>query len=946
MSEKLNFTQRNQEHVLRRKNRIIRNLNFENYDQAKGIIDAFKIPPEKVQVAARNSIIKCLDVGNYDLAIKTVDRFKVSDEVLQSEEVQAKAKNVVVKCLDGSGWRQYDQAIKIIDTFKISDEVLQSEEVQVAARNSIIKCLDVGNYDLAIKTVDRFKVSDEVLQSEEVQAKAKNGVVRCLDFGNYDLAKEVIDAFKIPPEKVQVAARNSIIKCLDVGNYDLAIKTVDRFKVSDEVLQSEEVQAKAKNVVVKCLDGSGWRQYDQAIKIIDTFKISDEVLQSEEVQAKAKNVVVKCLDFGNYDLAKEVIDKFKISPEEVRVMVENEMTRCLCGSGWQQYDQAIKIIDTFKISPEEVRVAIKNAIIDCLSPGRSYLVMKIADRFKVSDEVVMSIILDNSPKINFFISKIEVVSHILANKFKTVPAVAVSYFEMDDDDELMFIQAVENNPFIRRAVEKNPRYGIKLALKLGELDDLSKENIKLLYEVISEQDNVDPDTPEFRKLVQEKLLKYKNNPTIFISLIKHEINISEWLDYREEKYFDLGKEEESTLSERLQTPIFRIQESLGSYSADLKNILSQHKEDFLVMMVSEDLEEVRVKIEKLTSEREKALAENNLKKVAGIDKGVKQLQKKISDPKKTSLWEKIFDDLSLVDRVIKDVMATYNILIENEKSLQDHSRDQSKSAKERRKVIIKLKEKIENSKLEFVDKFKALETRITTFEDRLVETLTRSIGSEKADKIISMWKGSIAEKMNHFETDKTTITNIFVRDRGIGDNLDATPMAIRLWNRNPDVDLYLGNYTDCCIRIDSEHMGEESTIADYLTDLGMQVVTIYDEKRNIPIAAAWIFVGINNEEEVALVVDNIEANTDYSTYYKAQLENHLKEYLTRYTESVGLKKFVQGTLNNNLTIAGMDGAYKKLGGYNRKDGYFLEGESERDDDGENEEYGEEEDENN
>ena len=29
-------------------------------------------------------------------------------------------------------------------------------------------------------------------------------------------------------------------------------------------------------------------------------------------------------------------------------------------------------------------------------------------------------------------------------------------------------------------------------------------------------------------------------------------------------------------------------------------------------------------------------------------------------------------------------------------------------------------------------------------------------------------------------------------------------MRIGLWSRDPDQDLYLGNYTSCCIRIDSE----------------------------------------------------------------------------------------------------------------------------------------------
>ena len=83
-------------------------------------------------------------------------------------------------------------------------------------------------------------------------------------------------------------------------------------------------------------------------------------------------------------------------------------------------------------------------------------------------------------------------------------------------------------------------------------------------------------------------------------------------------------------------------------------------------------------------------------------------------------------------------------------------------------------------------------------------------------------------------------------------------MKISLWSRNPDVDLYLGNYTNCCIRIDSDHMGEESTIADYMTDLGIQVVVISDEKKRTPVVAAWCWTGQIDDGEVSFVIDNID----------------------------------------------------------------------------------------
>jgi len=184
--------------------------------------------------------------------------------------------------------------------------------------------------------------------------------------------------------------------------------------------------------------------------------------------------------------------------------------------------------------------------------------------------------------------------------------------------------------------------------------------------------------------------------------------------------------------------------------------------------------------------------------------------------------------------------------------------------------------------------------------------------------------------LDHYRSDHATLKNIFYEKGDTG--IEGSQMRIGLWNRDPDVDLYLGNYTDCCIRIDSDHMGSESTIADYLTDLGMQIVNVYDEKKNIPVAVAWCWIGHDNDDNVALVIDNIEANTLYSSKYATQLEEKLKEYITKYAQKVGKQsnlKVVQGTQNNDLVIAKMDSSYFKLGGYNRASGYFLEGEDGR-----------------
>jgi hypothetical protein len=225
--------------------------------------------------------------------------------------------------------------------------------------------------------------------------------------------------------------------------------------------------------------------------------------------------------------------------------------------------------------------------------------------------------------------------------------------------------------------------------------------------------------------------------------------------------------------------------------------------------------------------------------------------------------------------------------------------------------------------------FESLNHQMASFEEKQKTLLQSLIGEEGAQNILQSFKAHILEDISHIQADVSTLEQLIINEdvESVSSVLEGTPMAIVMWSRNPNEDLYLGNYTDCCIRIDSAHMGEESTIADYLTDLGMQVITVRDEKRDVPVVAAWSFIGENQETgEVALVIDNIEADTNYSLAYASQLSSRLKRYFENLAKSIGVKKIVQGMDNNDLTIFKMDGRYAKLGGYNREGGYFLEGE--------------------
>ena len=90
-------------------------------------------------------------------------------------------------------------------------------------------------------------------------------------------------------------------------------------------------------------------------------------------------------------------------------------------------------------------------------------------------------------------------------------------------------------------------------MQFNKFDESSKENIETLFEAKREiltqnpadakamagKPDIDPKSLEFRQLMQEKLKDYKNNPEILKALEESGVNIDEWLNYSETRYFNL-----------------------------------------------------------------------------------------------------------------------------------------------------------------------------------------------------------------------------------------------------------------------------------------------------------------------------------------------------------------------------------------------------------------------
>jgi len=331
-------------------------------------------------------------------------------------------------------------------------------------------------------------------------------------------------------------------------------------------------------------------------------------------------------------------------------------------------------------------------------------------------------------------------------------------------------------------------------------------------------------------------------------------------------------------------------------------------------------------------ELEKAKSESNEKKVQGILKGIESAEKAKEKTKTVSLWNKLVNDINSFQLLKNDVHSAHERTVEAEAKFQELTARKSPSGKE----IREQKEKIAKAKDELRTKFSILERRIEDFRNNLSSVVAPALGKDRTDALIQEIQQGFQEQLSHYDVDRSTLANLFSEKQDTEkEKLESQPMSIFVWARNPDVDLYQGNYSPCCISIETGYHadGAESTIADYNTDLGIQIVNIWDETKQEPVTAAWCWLGKDEKGTPVLVVDNIESNTLYSSNYSEQLTKELFEFFNDYAKSIGAKKVVLGKANNDLPTAGEitklrdeESSYAKIGGSNRADSYFLEAE--------------------
>jgi hypothetical protein len=422
--------------------------------------------------------------------------------------------------------------------------------------------------------------------------------------------------------------------------------------------------------------------------------------------------------------------------------------------------------------------------------------------------------------------------------------------------------------------------------------------------------------------MQEKLAHYANNKEILEELENHNVNTKEWLDYDKQTYFTLGENEDVKFSDQIKTPITRIKETLNKYQDSIINVLSDYKkelqESFIPNPESEELKQ------KIAEQKERITSETDEKKIQGMQRGLASLEAKEATLKPASVWSKVQSDIFRLKSMIDNIFKFHDACVETETKIE--------TIKDRKELITE-KGTLDKNKARLRDNFKDFESFFESYESKLQELIIPSLGKDRSEALLQEIKETIGEELNHYDTDKNTLKSIFNEKDDDENKLNGREMKISISSRSTQ-DLYLGNYCPCCICIDSEYHGAESPIADYVTDLGIQNIVVYDEKMNTPVVTCWTFIGENEAKgEPIMVIDNIEANTNYTNNYPDQLKKVISKYINDYAKSVNIKTIIQGEHNNDLIVFPLSEVDQKMGGkYNRNGGYFLEAERDEDED--------------
>ncbi|MBU2037003.1 hypothetical protein KJ866_02275, partial [Patescibacteria group bacterium] len=376
----------------------------------------------------------------------------------------------------------------------------------------------------------------------------------------------------------------------------------------------------------------------------------------------------------------------------------------LCGF---DFGDAAKIKNEFNFPEETVREVVLQGIFNALILGLVDNAAEIKNEFNILTPIKE--IIKQVPGFNDLIEKIsELVPEFRAQVEKSDDLAMELCRFINEQDEL--INNIKENPFLIDALTDNIRFSARLLVKYQKFDKTSKENIKFQFtakkKILSQNPAINPESLEFRQMMQAELKEFKNNPEIMKAIEKRGINLNEWLNYSETSYFNLSTGgSEIAFSEKIRTPIDRIKETIDSYAYTIKSVLKEYRPEMeKYEIILEDAQPIEEQIAKMETALAQTKTEGNEKKAQGIEKGVASQKEKLNNLKKGFLWDKLTGEIAAFQRLKNDCFEAQKRLMEAENKLEQALSGKMPSGK----MIQDIKQSITSSKEELRNKFNDL----------------------------------------------------------------------------------------------------------------------------------------------------------------------------------------------------------------------------------------------
>lgn len=818
---------------------------------------------------------------------------------------------------------------------------LSDPQLVKAVKLYCVNRISLGYYNQAKDLLKLIPIPEFSLDTRQFEAglRGENGKIGLTTvLTEHNFKKEFIG----DPEIV-VAAQSAVIRALSSGASEAAQSTMREFQIPDERINDSDIQDASHKGIKTAFTNALYdisHDHHSIVSFEDYKKRFEKFLSAKDVDAIALETSIDSIGSGKSTSIFDALKYFNISPDTLRSpdFQPTVKTKILdvIGSGAIVSDTIINGLvdgpDDFKNSAE-FNEAAKNGFIvklkkdtdSALAFSRRYLGL---DNQGMID-LVLDIIKDELPAVEARLPKIiEVAKRSLEG--------VRGLLKYSGNFEKLY-SMMDQNVFLGQACEANPRFGPRLLFTYGDFGPAAQANITEAFiakKVVSVETHGSVLTQnEHRQGVETVLTNFKRNNEIVAAAADLGVDTAAWLGTHEPTSFVLRSSEESKFnSDKIKQPFGDLKQRLQNYGDKLRQIingkLSGTKEFFnkkvlnheKISQASDDLKKMEESLATTNLELKNANSNPDQNKLEieklerrrqGLEKSIIQSRASIADMEKTP------------SATIKEILNSYLIAIDRLLSKVDE-------------IIIKIKSNDESGvpSKALQDELSRLVTQIKSRFDVLRDRATQYAQDDSnIEQILKTAEGEMADDFGHIEEEVAVILDITKDKKSIkGEDLVGHEMSAEVWSRDPDVDLYQGNYSPCCVSIEGKIHVPNSPIADYFTDLGMQVVNLKDKNTGDPVAAAWLWLGVNPKtKETALVVDNIEADTRYSLNFQQQLADQLLPYLQAMAKRINVNKLVLGVANNDIptdevlgSLPENRGVFKKIGGYNSTEEYYLE----------------------